>query len=75
MPAKAFYVALYFVFIRQIADLTSPVINAYYSLKWSHNLFDFPFPMDSYLVINISESAKRKLAKPVTKKEPIEVEL
>ena len=31
--------------------------------------------MDSNLVTNILESAKRKLAKPVTKKEPITVEL
>ena len=30
--------------------------------------------MDSNLVTNILESAKRKLAKPVTKKEPITVE-
>ena len=44
-------------------------------LKWYHNWFDFPSPMDSNLVTNILESAKRKLAKPVTKKEPITVEL
>ena len=75
MPAKAFYVALYFVSIIQTADSASPVINAYYSLKWYHNLFDLPSPMDSNLVTNILESAKRKLAKPVTKKEPITVEL
>ena len=31
--------------------------------------------MDINLVTNILESAKRKLAKPVTKKEPITVEL
>ena len=31
--------------------------------------------MDSNLVTNILESAKGKLAKPVTKKEPITVEL
>ena len=31
--------------------------------------------MDSNLVTNILESAKRKLAKPVTKKEPITVKM
>ena len=67
--------ALYFVSIIQTADSPSLVINAYYSLKCYHNLFDLLSPMDSNLVTNILESAKRKLAKPVTKKYPITVEL
>ena len=59
----------------QSANTPSPIINAFYSIKWFHDLFDFKSPTDSKLVVNILEAAKRRLAKPVIKKEPITSEL
>ena len=50
-------------------------MDAFYSIKWFHELFDFKSPTDSELVINVLEGAKRRLAKPVLKKEPITNEL
>ena len=50
-------------------------MNAFYSIKWFHKLFDFKSPTDSKLVINVLDGAKRRLAKPVDKKEPITNEL
>ena len=75
LPAKAFNVALYLVSLIQTSNSPSPVINAFYSLKWFHNMLDIESPTDSSLVSNILESAKRRLAKRVCKKEPITPDL
>ena len=75
LPAKAFHVALYLASLVQTANTPSPIICAFYSIKWYHELFDFVAPTDSNLVKNILEAAKRKLAKPVIKKQPITLEL
>ncbi|XP_060589976.1 uncharacterized protein LOC132745167 [Ruditapes philippinarum] len=75
LPAKAFHVALYIVSLIQTANTISPILNAVYSIKWYHDLFEFPSPTDSRLVKNVVEGGKRKLAKPIHKKEPMAVEL
>ena len=75
LPAGAFHVALYMASLVQSAKTHSPVMNAFYSIKWFHELFDFKSPTDSKLVINVLDGAKRRLAKPVNKKEPITNEL
>lgn len=75
LPARAFHVALYLASLVQSANTHSPVTHAFYSIKWFHELFDFKSPTDSKLVINILDAAKRRLAKPVQKKEPITCEL
>ena len=75
LPAKAFHVALYIVSLIQTANTISPILNAIYSIKWYHDLFEIPSPTDSSLVKNVVEGGKRKLAKPVHKKEPMTVEL
>ncbi|XP_052253990.1 uncharacterized protein LOC127860151 [Dreissena polymorpha] len=75
LPAKAFQVALYLASIIQTASSASPIINAFYSIKYYHDLFDYVSPTDSRLVINMLEAAKRRLAKPVNKKEPMTVDL
>lgn len=73
LPAKAFHVALYLAALIQSAN--TPIINAFYSIKWFHELFDFISPTYSHLVKNIIEASKRRNAKPITKKEPITSEL
>ena len=75
LPARAFHVALYLVSLVQTANTASPIINAYYALKWYHDMFEYDSPTDSRLVTNVLQAAKRKLAKPVNKKEPMTVEL
>ena len=75
LPAGAFHVALYLASLVQSANTPSPIINAFYSIKWFHDLFDFKSPTDSKLVVNIFKAAKRRLARPVIKKEPITSEL
>ena len=75
LPAKAFHVALYLASIIQTANTLSPLINAFYSVKWAHNLLDLPSPTDSNMVINILEAGKRKLARPVLKKEVVTPDL
>lgn len=69
-PAKAFPFAIYLASLIQTANTPSPVISAFYAVKWFHDLFDFKSPTDSKLVTNILESSKRLLGKPTVKKEP-----
>jgi hypothetical protein len=45
--------------------------KTFYSLQWAHNLIGQPSPTDTYLVKNVLEGAKRELATPTVKKEPI----
>ena len=49
----------------------SSLESACYGINWSHNLFGFQSPCDSKLVKSVLEAAKRGLAKPVSKKEPV----
>ncbi|ESP02019.1 hypothetical protein LOTGIDRAFT_157151 [Lottia gigantea] len=71
LPAKSLQVALYLSGIIQESNTPSTLISAFYSLKWAHDLADLDSPTNSSLVKNILESGKRKLSKPVNKKEPI----
>ena len=66
LPAKAFHVALYLVSIIQQSNSSSPLINAFYSIKWMHSLYDKLSPTDSTLVKNVFEAGKRRLAKKVS---------
>ncbi|XP_071171146.1 uncharacterized protein, partial [Mytilus edulis] len=76
LPAKAFHVAIYLASLTQSSNTASPVVQAFYSLKWIHSLIgSLCSPTDSSLVINVLEGAKRSLATPTNKKEPISVEL
>jgi len=73
LPAKAFHVALYLASLIQSANSPSPIVNAFYSIKWHHELLDLPSPTDTNLVKNVLEAGKRRLCRPVKKKEPITV--
>ena len=64
LPAQVFPFALYLVSLIQTASTPSPVITAFYSIKWVHEISD----MKSKFVINVLEAAKRVLAKPKKKK-------
>ena len=61
-PAKALHVAICLAAIIQTANSPSPVIHAFYSLKWVHNIGDQISLTDSKLVKNILEAGKRRLS-------------
>lgn len=70
-PAKVFSVALYLEHLLQSQCLYSKLESAYYGINWAHNVYGVNSPCESGLVKNILEAAKRKLSKPVLKKEPV----
>jgi integrase len=73
LPAKTLTVALYLSSLIQTARTPAPVITAFYAIKWFHDLNGLVSPTDSKINLNILEAAKRILAKPVNRKEPITV--
>jgi hypothetical protein len=75
LPASAFPVALYLTSLIQSANSASPVISAYYSLKWFHDINGVRSPTSSSLVTNILEAAKRILAKQTVQKEVMTVDI
>ena len=75
LPANAFHVALYLSALIQSCNTPSPVVNAFYSIKRFHDKFDYKSPTDSKLVSNVFDAARRKLAKPVNKKEPMTIDI
>jgi hypothetical protein len=75
LPVKPFFVAINLSSLVQSCRTVSPVTQAFASLQWAHNLIGQLSPTDTYLVKNILEGAKRKLATPTVKKEPITPEL
>jgi hypothetical protein len=40
LPARAFHVATYLASICQNANTASPIIKAFYSIKWIHEMLD-----------------------------------
>lgn len=76
LPAKPLFVALYLTSLVQSSKTPSPVIQAFYGLKWAHSMIGAKeSPTDSVLVTNVLEGAKRRLSVRRTKKEPITPEL
>ena len=68
-------VALYLEFLLQQSFPYSALESACYGINWAHNLYGFPSPCDSKLARNVVDAAKRELAKPVVKKEPVTPEM
>ena len=53
----------------------SVIEGAFYSIKWAHNIAGVKNPCDSDVVAAIVEAARRKLNRPVKKKEPISADI
>ena len=66
-------VSLYLESLIQVGSPYSSFESACYGINWAHNLYGFQSPCDSkYLLVrNVLEAAKRGLAKPVSRKEPV----
>ena len=75
LPAKQFPVAIYLSSLIQTVSSPSPVVAAYYAIKWYHDMYGLESPTDSKLVKNVVEAAKRILARPTIKKEPITIDM
>lgn len=73
LPARSLAVAIYLASLIQTANTPSPVIAAFYAIKWFHDIMGLESPTNSKLVVNILESAKRILSKLKKKKEPIDI--
>ena len=71
LPSDEISVALYLESLIQGGSPYSSLESACYGINWAHNLYGFQSPCDSKLVKNVLEAAKRGLAKPVSKKEPV----
>lgn len=75
LPARAFTVAIYLASLIQSANSVSPIISAYYGIKWYHDIHGLNSPTESSLVVNVLEAGKRVLAKETVKKEPVTVDI
>ena len=75
LPAKAFMVATYLASLIQESNSASPVISAFYAIKWYHDINGLLSPTDSKLVVNVLESGKRILGKETIKKQPVTIEI
>lgn len=58
LPAGAFVVAIYLASLIQTVNSTSPVLAAFYSIKWHHEINGLVSPTSSKLVENVLEAAK-----------------
>lgn len=75
IPTDSLTVCLYLEYLIRSGGVYSALESAYYGIRWAHNMYNLPNPCEGTMVSNILESAKRMLAKPVNKKEPITPEM
>ncbi|CAC5406442.1 unnamed protein product [Mytilus coruscus] len=71
LPANEIYVSLYLQYLMQSAKHYSTIEAACYAIKWVHSLAGFEDPCDSDIVKCIVEASKRKLNRPIQKKDPM----
>lgn len=75
IPASDYYFALYIIYLTQSDCSISKIEHAVYSVRWAHDMANEIRPCDSFLVWGVLQGAKRLLAKPVNKKEPISAKI
>ncbi|CAC5424668.1 unnamed protein product [Mytilus coruscus] len=68
LPANEIYVSLYLQYLMQSAKHYSTIEAACYAIKWAHSLAGFEDPCASDIVKCIVEASKRKLNRPIQKK-------
>ena len=71
LPSDEISVALYLESTIQGGSPYSSLESACCVINWAYNLYGFQSPCDSKLVNNVLKAAKRGLAKPVSKKNPL----
>ena len=75
LPAKPLHVCLYLSFLIQKSASRAPVEEAVNSLSWVHTIAVLDDPTTHPLVAQVVAGAKRILAKPTVKKEPISADI
>ena len=75
LPASPLHVALYLNFLVQKSATATPVQEAVSALSWAHQLAVVDDPTGHPLVQHTLAGAKRILAQPTVKKEPISAEI
>ena len=71
LPATPAYVSLYLLSVLQASSSPAPVQNAFYSIRWAHDIAGFDSPTNHTLPQKVVESAKRRLLHLTSKKLPI----
>ena len=71
LPSDKISVSLHLESLIQGGCPYSSLESACLGINWAHNLYVFFCPCDSKLVRNMLEAAKRGLAKPLSRKEPV----
>ena len=74
LSAKPIHVALYLTCLVQQISSSGPTNQAFYSIRWAHSIVSVISPTESFLVKNVLEGAKRRLAVPTKKKKTISTE-
>ncbi|KAK3104500.1 hypothetical protein FSP39_003510 [Pinctada imbricata] len=71
VPASDYHVCLFIMSLMRNNASVSKIEQAIYSISWAQYIAGYDNPCESVLVKNIVEGARRKLSRPVVKKEPI----
>lgn len=71
LPASPVHIALYLTELIDSKSSFNVISATVYSIKWMHSLKGLTDPTDNSFVLNMLESAKRTLSRPVCKKEPL----
>ena len=70
-PVSPFFLLLYLIDKFQSCNSPSPIEAAVYGVKWAHDIVGVPSPIESTLVRQVLEAAKRLLGKPVQGKQAV----
>ena len=75
LPATGMSVSLYLEHLIESECSSAKLESAYYGIHWAHQIFGLASPCDCSLVKHMLEAGKRKVSKPIVKKEPVNLEM
>ncbi len=75
IPAEPLDISLYLIHLSHSANSPAPLTKALSAIAWAHKLAGVDDPTKSSVVTFAYEGLKRKLAKPISKKEPITTDI
>ena len=71
LPASVLDFALYLTHLAETRGNLSCITSAVYGVNWAHDLADLKSPTGSKFIVNLLSAYKRRFAKKVSRKEPI----
>lgn len=75
LPSKSISVSIYLEHLIENNCTASKLESAFYGINWAHNIYGYSSPCQSAIVKNVLEAGKRRLSKPINKKEPVTYEM